>query len=105
MASRHLGRKPRPSLTPRGSKARRHHVWVDPIVQQFVPASRIQDCIEKNERGECSRVRTPHLGEPIYKTACLHRGFEWWVVRFARQRTIFCGPPEMFRAFLAGEGT
>ena len=90
----------RPRPTARGIRGTRLVVYIEPIVQRYVPLDAINACIAKHQRGIRVAIASKKWKEPVYKTTCLHRGFEWWAVSFPLQRRLFLGPPEFFHGMI-----
>lgn len=91
----------RPRPTPRGIKGTRLVVYIDAIVQKYVPLEDINACIASHQRGTRVAVVHPRWKEPVYKTICEYplspgKTFTWWAVSFPLQRRLFLGPPEFF---------
>lgn len=95
-----LGRPARPRPTPRGIAGRKVMLYLDPIVQRFVPLDRMNDCIARHRGGQKHPVTWDGQCEPVFRTTCRYDGFEFWVVEFPKQRKLFLGPPEFFRDHL-----
>lgn len=94
----------RPRPTPRGIAGKRVMLLFDPLVERFVPAARVTACIQRHRAGARSLIESPRLSERVYRSKCVHRGFEWWLVEFPAQRKIFAGSPAFFAGFFEREG-
>jgi hypothetical protein len=94
----------RPRPTPRGIAGKRVQIYFDALVERCVPPARVSACIQQHRAGARALLTEPKFKEEVFRSKCLHRGFEWWIVEFPAQRKLFVGSPSFFSLLFERQG-
>lgn len=94
----------RPRPTPRGIAGKRVQILFDALVERCVPPARIHECIQRHRSGARALFEPSRFKENVFRSKCVHRGFEWWIVEFPAQRKLFVGSPSFFSLLFERQG-